>query len=367
MGSTSAGAVTPSRPERLTVEPLDESRRAAWDRFVGFHPVGSFEQAWAWGEVKARGAWEAVRLGLFRDGELAGGIQVLFRDVALGRTLAYAPRGPVVDLTSADGAVERAALFDAVEAQCRRRRALALKLDPCVPAGQDRFLRACGARPARGFEAEVGGTQPKYVMRLDLGPGLEAVFAGFKSDYRNRIRKAEKRGVSVRHASSDDDWSAFDRLLRETAARQQFTVRAKSYFDSIRELLCGACHATVLLAELDGEPLGGILCIAYGHTCWYLYGGMSDAGRQHYCGYLLQWRAMQWAVERGCTTYDFRGVAAPEATDSPIYGLNRFKAGFGPEQVEWVGEWDLVFSPLLYRGFELALPAARRLLKRRAG
>ncbi|NWG76103.1 MAG: peptidoglycan bridge formation glycyltransferase FemA/FemB family protein, partial [Rubrivivax sp.] len=308
-----------------------------------------------------------LRLAVFdAGGSIQGACQILFRPLPLGRCLGYAPRGPIVDLESTDGAAARAVLFDGVEAACRARRAIALKLDPCLPAGADRFLRLCGARPARGLEAEVGGTQPKYVMRLDLRPGLEAVFGGFKPEYRNRIRKAEKRGIMVRHAATDADWQSFDELLRQTARRQQFAVRAKGYFDAIREELRGACQATVLLGELNGAAVGAILLIAYGQTCWYLYGGMSDAGRQHYSGYLLQWQAMQWAVERGCTTYDFRGVAAPDATDSPLYGLNKFKGGFGPELVEWVGEFDLVLAPLPYRLFEVALPRVRALLKRRA-
>lgn len=351
----------------LRCELLGEDRREAWDAFCGQHPQGSFEQAWAWGQVKARGAWQPLRLAVLDDDDqLQAACQMLLRPLGLGRRLAYAPRGPLCDLSTADGAGPRAALFDGVEATCRAHRAIALKLDPCLPVGDDRFLRLCGARPARGSAAEVGGTQPKYVMRLDLRPGLEAVFGGFKAEYRNRIRKAEKRGVTARCASGDADWQAFDDLLRETARRQQFAVRAKSYFDAIREELRGACQATVLLAELDGVPVGAILIIAYGPTCWYLYGGMNDLGRQQYSGYLLQWRAMRWAAERGCATYDFRGVAAPDAADSPLFGLNRFKAGFGPELVEWIGEYDLVLAPAFHRLFEVVLPRVRALLKRRA-
>ena len=89
---------------------------------------------------------------------------------------------------------------------------------------------------------------------------------------------------------------------------------------------------------------------------------MNDEGREHYSGYLLQWEAMRLAVADGCTVYDFRGVAPFDREDSPHFGLNRFKSGFGPAEVEWVGEWDVVFSPLRYHAFNVLLPQARRLL-----
>lgn len=354
---------SPTRPA-LTCRLLTDSERDAWDAFAAAHPLADFCQSWAWGQVKGRGEWSPVRVGLFESGKLVAGAQVLFRPLALRRTLAYASRGPLVDLSSVDGAAQRAALFDGLQALCHERRAIALKLDPCLPAGEERWLEVCGARPVGG-QSGFGGTQPKWVMRLDLTGGLDAVFEGFKPDYRNRIRKAARRGVSVRLAESAEDWAAFDALLRETAARQHFAVRAKSYFDAIREELVEPCAGRVFLAEREGRAVGGILCVAYGPTAWYLYGGMNDEGREHYSGYVLQWEAISWAYARGCRVYDFRGVAPPNATDHPTYGLNRFKSGFGPTLVEWVGEYDLVFSPLWHLAFEAALPRVRAWLKKR--
>ncbi len=344
---------------------LEAADRERYDAFVGAHPNHSFCQAWDWGQVKGRGEWTPVRCGVERAGALVAAAQVLFRPLPLGFTLAYASRGPIVDLASA-ASPERAALVDGLESLCRRRRAVMLKVDPCVTAEQERALLTCGARKLATKDGRFGGTQPRYVMRLDLTPGPEAVFAEFKSDYRNRIRKSERRGIEVRCAANDDDWHGFYALLRETAERQSFSVRAESYFQAIREELRGPCEARVFLSEREGRMVGGILCVRYGSTVWYLYGGMNDEGRDHYCGYLMQWRAMEWAFEQDCTVYDFRGVAPPDAVDSPLYGLNKFKSGFSPELVEWVGEYDLVLHPLAYRAFNGLLPAVKKLLKRRS-
>ena len=60
--------------------------------------------------------------------------------------------------------------------------------------------------------------------------------------------------------------------------------------------------------------------------------------------YLLQWSMIQWAVETGCSVYDFRGVSGDISEDNPLYGLYKFKKGFGGDFTEFVGEYDLVLK-----------------------
>ncbi|MDX9873077.1 MAG: peptidoglycan bridge formation glycyltransferase FemA/FemB family protein, partial [Clostridia bacterium] len=47
--------------------------------------------------------------------------------------------------------------------------------------------------------------------------------------------------------------------------------------------------------------------------------------------------------------YDFRGVPGHLTEENPLYGLYRFKKGFNGVYTEFVGEYDLVFSPVFYR------------------
>ena len=43
--------------------------------------------------------------------------------------------------------------------------------------------------------------------------------------------------------------------------------------------------------------------------------------------------------------YDFRGVSGDISPENPLYGLYRFKKGFGGEFTEFLGEFDLVLKP----------------------
>ena len=82
--------------------------------------------------------------------------------------------------------------------------------------------------------------------------------------------------------------------------------------------------------------------------------------------YLLQWQAMRWAREQGCTTYDWWG--APDQLDAPdrMAGVYRFKEGFGPRFTAWIGAWDFAPSPSLYRGYTQAMPRLLAFMRRRA-
>jgi lipid II:glycine glycyltransferase (peptidoglycan interpeptide bridge formation enzyme) len=77
--------------------------------------------------------------------------------------------------------------------------------------------------------------------------------------------------------------------------------------------------------------------------------------------YLLQWEAMLWAKEQGCGTYDLWGVpdrdeevleeAFTERSDG-LWGVYRFKRGFGGRLERSIGAWDLVYAPLRYKLYQ---------------
>jgi serine/alanine adding enzyme len=80
--------------------PVDATSDAQWDAFVAHHGVPQFLQSSAWATLKSRFGWQATRALVTgvggRDGAPVGGASILLRR-AVGITLAYVPRGPVVD------------------------------------------------------------------------------------------------------------------------------------------------------------------------------------------------------------------------------------------------------------------------------
>ena len=109
----------------------------------------------------------------------------------------------------------------------------------------------------------------------------------------------------------------------------------------------------------------GALLFALGRQCWYVYGASDNDHRHLMPNHLMQWEMISWAHSLGCRWYDFRGVSCtPDDPNDKTAGLNRFKRGFGPRFVQYVGEFDLPLNGPAYWAFTKALPRVRAAMKR---
>jgi len=334
---------------------LQPERRDEWNDFVAASEHPSVMQSWQWGQLKATTGWKPMMLAV-GDGGIRAGALLLERALPhLGRCLLYAPRGPVLDWTDRDLFEE---LLEAIRELARERRAVALKIDPCLSAERTDvtdLLRARGFIFTGTDDPDLGGTQPRYVMQTDLTPEPDDLLAQFHSKWRYNIRLAGRKGVTTREGTRDD-LPAFYELLQVTAERDDFRVRTREYFEHMYDLLVPAGLAKLFVAEYEETMIAGAILFRMGDTAVYVYGASANEHRNLMPNHLLQWTMMCWAREQGCRIYDFRGVTR-EVEGEPegdLGGLNRFKRGFAAQYLEYVGEWDLVLSPMWYRLYALA-------------
>lgn len=336
-------------------------RRTEWNRLVAACPHGDVLQCWEWGELKSRTGWTPLPVAVEHAGALAAACLLLKRPLPGGLSLLYAPRGPVADFSSAD---LWPGLAREIRAVARRERAIAVKVDPAIPAADAQAaaaLRLAGFGPAASAEA-VGGTQPRQVMKLDLSPSEDELLAGFAPKWRYNIRLAERKGVAVTDQATREDLPAWYEVLKITGRRDGFTVRALSYFYDLWDLIIAPGLGRLFLARLGEQLIAGTMAFCLPPQCWYVYGASSNEHRNLMPNHALQWAMMRWAKAQGCTLFDFRGVA-PEVDGEPqghLAGLNRFKRGFGAHYVEYLGDYDLVLHPAAYWAFQRVLPWVRR-------
>jgi lipid II:glycine glycyltransferase (peptidoglycan interpeptide bridge formation enzyme) len=321
---------------------------AGWDAFVLAHPHGHILQSAAWGQLKAAYGWqpEAVTAG-------HAGALVLFRRLPLGQTLAYVPRGPLADWNDTAGL---RMLLDALDAACRAHRAICMKWEPDLPDGED-----CAARLVElGFRPSPQSVQPRRTVVVDLRGEEDALLARMKPKTRYNIGLARKKGVLARAAQTPADVERFLDLLRATGRRDGFGVHAPDYYRRAYDLFHAAGQCELLLAEYEGQALAGVMVFALGKRAWYFYGASSGEERQRMAPYLAQWEAMRWARARGALSYDLWGVpdedepaleAQFEQRRDGLWGVYRFKRGFGGQVRRSVGAWDRVYNPVLYAAY----------------
>lgn len=350
----------------LTRELLDNEVEA-WNSFVKASPCGDLLQSYEWGEFKQRsGGWKPLRIGVFEDNKIIAAISILKRSIPhTGRSIFYAPRGPICDYSNTAALKE---LFDAVKDFAKKEKAILVKIDPAIKLDNHHAAKAIEEIGFIKLEDKngFGGIQPKCVMQLDLNPSLDRLLLACKSKWRYNIRLAEKRGVTIKSECSKDDLKVFYDILKETAKRDKFLVRGFSYYEDMWDTLIVPGHAKLFLAEYEGEAIAGAISFVFGDKCWYTYGASSNRHRNVMPNHLMQWKMITWAKELGCKIYDFRGVSQNKDAqeDDNLQGLNRFKEGFGAEFVEYIGEYDLPYSKVWYWAWTKGKPIASSILKR---
>ena len=345
----------------MAYELLGEDRRAVFDAAVAEGARPDFLQSWAWGDLKAKTGWMPHRLRIVGSRGTVAVCSLLERRLPGLGPLLYAPRGPMVDW---DDPVVVDAALEGLLAFARQRRAIALKLDPAVPdahPGCAAALRRHGLRVLESGPA-FEGVQPRFVMHLPLAGRDEAdLLAGMQTKTRYNIRLAERRGVVVRSGTAAD-MGAFYALLTETARRDGFLVRGPAYFDAMWDTCLATGLGWLLLAEADGELLAGAIVFRLGVCAWYLYGASANRQRDRMPAYAVQWEAIRRSLAAGCRWYDLRGVSGDVSPQAPLYGLYRFKKGFGADLVRYVGEWDRPLRPAAYLLARHGVPLLRHAL-----
>ncbi|MBI4771101.1 MAG: peptidoglycan bridge formation glycyltransferase FemA/FemB family protein [Chloroflexi bacterium] len=308
-----------------------------WERWLEGHPQTHLLQTAAWGELKATFGWQPVRL-------VAGdcGAQVLFRPLPLGFSVAYLPMGPVGTAEPADWA----GLLPALDRLCRSRRAILLKTEP------DPLTPPIPGPPA--FFPSPDGVQPPRTLVVDLSDFPAGTLSRMRQKTRYNIRLAGKKGVAVR---AGDDLAAFNALMQVTGRRDRFGVHTSAYYQRAFELFHSRGECALFTAYYQNRPLAGVMAFARGARAWYLYGASAGEERQRMAPYLAQWAALEWAAARGCQTYDLYGVPdCDEATleaqfrsrSDGLWGVYRFKRGFGGRLARAPGAFDRVYIPALY-------------------
>ena len=328
--------------------PSDSADITAWDAFVAEHPSGSLLQTSRWGKLKDDFGWDYEIVTVEGEGRMQGGAMVLYKSLPLSLgTLAYVPRGPVVTWDDADTA---RAVLDAVEATVRQRRAWACWIEP------EAFDDPALAEHLRelGYRQSEQTIQPRSTILVDLTASEDDIMMRMKSKTRYNIRYAGRKGVEVRHGTLDD-LPIFYNLLETTSERNEFGIHERGYYRRVMELFGPDGSVAMLIAEVEDDPVAAILVFAVGDESWYIAGASSSRHRRKMPTYALQWEAMRWAKSRGCRVYDLWGI--PDADEETLeaeftersdglWGVYRFKRGFGGEVVRYTGLWETSLHPL---------------------
>ena len=336
--------------------------KVEWNQALNHLPNPHLLQTWEWGSLKSRYGWRAThRLWLDTETSKPRAVAlVLARPLGpLPLRIMYVPKGPILDYANRR-LVEL--VLEHLETMAGTERAPYIKIDPDVDLNAEVGREVIATLRERGWRCSREEIQFRNTILVDLTPTLDDLLMGMKAKWRYNVRLAMRKGVTVRAGTLDDLPLLYD-MYEDTARRGGFIIRPSRYYHDAWSLFMETGLAQPLIAEVESRPTAMVIVYCFAGRAYYLYGASYGEHRDKMPNNLLQWEAMKWARQQGCTVYDMWG--APDELDKsdPMWGVYRFKIGFGGEFVERVGAWDYPPSPLLYRGYTVVAPRVLALMR----
>jgi peptidoglycan pentaglycine glycine transferase (the first glycine) len=359
------------------LELADIRNASQWNELIESLPGAHAFQTWEWGQVKSQFGWESHPI-LWRDGsgEVAAAALVLQRTTRLGGfamhlSVMYIPRGPLMDWSDVE--LVKQVLAD-LRNFAKKKGAIFLKIDPDLPVGFGVPGESPKANPEGELVQEVlkdsgwvfsdEQVQFKNTVVIDLAEDEEALLMRMKSKTRYNIRLAGRRGVTVRSGGVEDNPLLYQ-MYAHTSVRDDFLIRSENYYHTVWETFFEAGLAEPLIAEVEGKPVGAVVIFRFGGRAWYIYGMSLDEHRDLMFNHLLQWEAVLRSKAVGCCAYDMWGAPDDFNEEDPLWGVYRFKDGFGGKVVRTLGAWDIPLRPLVYRLYSRVLPRILGWMRRR--
>ena len=298
-------------------------------------------------------------LGIEEDGHLTGVVvgyttqeKCIFKQYFTARTII--PGGPLLDEHISDEALST--LLSAV-AQCPASRLIASSPHR-LASDSDHASTPCTLRPTpiyietRNFHdyskwksifEENGFGYKKHLNYHVNTTSIDFAQCNIGKHRWKYIRLSMRDGAKIVENPTIEQVQSFYTILQELYRTK---VKTPLWSWEFFEQLYHVEHAKYILVELDGQIVGGTVCVCLlGKAVYEWYACGLDNCRDDIRPLSVAiWGEMQYAAENGYPLFDFMGAGKP---DEP-YGVRDFKAEFGGELVEH-GRFLCIRKPFLYK------------------
>jgi lipid II:glycine glycyltransferase (peptidoglycan interpeptide bridge formation enzyme) len=178
-----------------------------------------------------------------------------------------------------------------------------------------------------------------------------------KQKTRYNIRLAEKKEI---HIVPSTNIEKFHEMMVVTGKRDGISAHAQAYYQRAYDLFHAEGKCELFFANYEDKPIASIMVFAQEKMAWYMYGASTEVERNRMPTYLLQWEAIRWAKAKGCEWYDLWGIPDMDEEElessftrkqshEGLWGVYRFKRGFGGKVMRSSGAWDRIYFPVIYR------------------
>ena len=391
---------------------IKENQKEIWNEFIVENNSEGFLQSWEWGGFQNKIGHKIWRIGIIKDdlfgkdetsklqitnyksqinsipqynagqnSKLISVALIVKHDLPFGKSYLYCPRGPVFIESRIKNQESRILnfLFNEVRKISKEERSLFLRIDPPIDLNLEYRIWNIEFKNLKKSPNEI---QPRETLMLDLEKPEEELLKEMKQKTRYNIRLAEKKELRITNYELgidnkkifEEKFEEFWRLTEETSRRDKFKSHNRNYYWQMMESLSEMqkapqphgtmepanqslrsegdirecrLQARLYLAEYENETIAANIVLYFGDMAVYLHGASSSKHRNLMAPYLLQWWQVLDAKKAGYKEYDFWGIAGNNEKEN-WKGITRFKKGFGGEEKNYIGAYDLIFSNIGY-------------------
>ncbi|KKR56269.1 MAG: femAB family protein [Microgenomates group bacterium GW2011_GWC1_41_20] len=191
---------------------------------------------------------------------------------------------------------------------------------------------------------------------IDLTKSEEELLKSFSSKTRYNIRLAQRKEVVVKEDNSDKAFNRYLELTRETTLRQAFFAHSERYHKLMWKILREANIAHLLTATYQGEIITTWVLFKWHDFLYYPYGASTEKYKEVMANNLMMWEAIKFGRNLGLKTFDLWGREEGK-------GFTKFKEGYNPKVIEFLGTWDLVVNKPIYQIYTFAEKLRWKILK----
>jgi len=178
-------------------------------------------------------------------------------------------------------------------------------------------------------------------FQIDLTKSDEELMKSFNGKTRYNIRLAQRKGVIVEVDNSDKAFKKYLDLTRQTVQRQGFYAHSEKYHRLMWKHLKKAKIANLLVAKYKNKIITTWILFKWKDYLYYPYGAASMKHKNVMANNLMMWEAIRFGKKQKCKTFDLWGREEGK-------GFTRFKEGYNPEVIEFLGTWDLIINKPMY-------------------
>lgn len=239
-------------------------KQEEYDCFVQSHEKSHFLQSYAWGEFsKISKGLTPYYVGLKKNNKLVATALLLKKQLPLGFSYFYSPRGFVIDFFDEKLFKE---FHKHILSFVKGHKGIFVKIDPDIIIHKKNYLdeeieldydykkvftmlKKLGYRHL-GFTKNFELFQPRYSFRIDMNQDLEQIENKFSKTTKQRINKAKKFEVE-NYIGTEKDVKVFHDLMLLTEDRKNFISPGLDYYENLYKIYNKNNKMTLYMGKIN--------------------------------------------------------------------------------------------------------------------